>query len=102
MSPFVPANIPPNVNTLEKLLVWVIFALCELNSNSFVQAASGTIEPVVSAQIVRLPNQEVDPERVVCVAYLPLLGTWRGLGKVWSTGIKELVQTALPASYTAN
>jgi hypothetical protein len=102
MTAFTTANIPSNVNTLEELAAWVMFALSELNSNLTVQSAAGTVEPVISTQIIRLPNELTDPERVVCVAYLPLLATWKGTGKIWSTGIKELAQTALPAGYTAN
>jgi hypothetical protein len=102
MSAFSPANIPSNVNTLEELAVWAMFALAELNPNVSVQAATGTVEPAVSAQIVKLPNQATDPERVVLVGYIPLTDNWRSAGKVWSAGIKELSQTALPAGYTSN
>lgn len=102
MSAFSPANIPSNVNTLEELAVWAFFALAELNPNVSVQAATGTVEPAISAQIVRLPNQTTDPERVVCVGYLPLNATWRGGGKIWSSGINELSQTALPVGFTSN
>ncbi len=102
MSPFSPANIPSNVNTLEELFVWAGFALSELNPNISVQAATGTIEPAISAQIVKLPNQTTDPERVVIVGYVPLTPEWKSTGKIWSSGIKELSQTVLPAGYTAN
>ena len=81
---------------------FVFFFLFLINSNLTVQSAAGTVEPVISAQIIRLPNELTDPERIVCVAYLPLLPNWRSTGKVWSTGIKELSQTALPAGYTSN
>ena len=102
MTAFNPGNIPSNVNTLEELAVWAMFALSELNPNVVVQASAGTVEPAVSTQVVRLPNQETDPERVVMVAYIPLLSGWRGAGKVWSTGVKEISQTTLPAGYTTN
>jgi hypothetical protein len=102
MSGFSPANIPSNVNTLEELAVWTMFALAELNPNVSVQSAAGTVEPAVSAQIVRLPNQTTEPERVVCVAYIPLNATWRGGGKIWGSGIAELSQTQLPVGFTAN
>jgi hypothetical protein len=102
MTAFATANIPSNVNTLEELAAWVMFALAEINSNLTVQSAAGTVEPVISAQIIRLPNELTDPERIVCVAYLALQANWRSTGKVWSTGVKELSQTALPAGYTAN
>jgi hypothetical protein len=102
MTAFSPANIPSEVNTLEKLLAWGFFALAENSGNLTVQSAAGTVEPAVSVQIIRLPNELTDPERVVGVAYLPLQPDWGGKGKVWSKGIKELSQTALPAGYTSN
>jgi hemolysin-activating ACP:hemolysin acyltransferase len=102
MTAFSPANIPSEVNTLEKLGSWVLLALSENNSNLTVQSAAGTIEPVISAQIIRLPNELTDPLRLVCVAYIPLLADWGGKGKLYSKGVKELSQTALPAGYTAN
>lgn len=102
MSTFSPANIPSNVNTLEELAAWAMLALSELNSNLTVQSAAGTVEPVISTQVIRLPNELTDPERLICVAYLPLLANWKSTGKIWSTGIKELSQTALPAGFTSN
>ncbi len=102
MSTFSPANIPSNVNTLEELAAWSMLALSELNSNLTVQSAAGTVEPVISTQVIRLPNELTDPERLICVAYLPLLANWKSTGKIWSTGIKELSQTALPTGFTSN
>jgi hypothetical protein len=102
MSAFSPANIPSGVNTLEELFVWSGFALAELNPNINVQAASGTVEPAVSAQIVKLPNQATDPERVVLVGYIPLAPDWKSVGKIFTGGIKEFSQTVLPVGYTSN
>jgi hypothetical protein len=102
MSPFTPGNVPSNVNTIEELLVWAMFILAQLNPNSTVQSAAGTVEPTVSAQIIKLPNQTTDPERVVCVAYIPLTDVWRASGNIWGSGIKEISQTVIPASFTSN
>jgi hypothetical protein len=102
MTAFTTANIPSNVNTLEEVFCWAASALAEINPNVVVQTAVGAIEPVCTAQTYRFPNQDTDPERLVIVAYIPLLPVWRGAGKVWSTGIKEISQSALPTGYTAN
>jgi hypothetical protein len=102
MSPFNPGNIPSNVNTLEELFVWAGFALSELNPNVSVQSAAGTVEPAISAQIVKLPNQTTDPERVVLVGYVAMNPDWKSSGKIWANGIKEFSQTALPVGYTSN
>jgi hypothetical protein len=102
MSPFTPGNIPSGVSTLEELFVWSAFALAELNPNLSVQSAAGTVEPAISAQIVKLPNQATDSERVVIVGYMAMTPDWRSVGKIFTGGIKEFVQTALPVAYTSN
>jgi hypothetical protein len=102
MTAFTTANIPSNVNTLEEVFAWAASALAELNPNVLVQTSTGAVEPVCTAQTYRFPNQDTDPERYVIVAYLPLASGWRGAGKVWSTGIKEISQSAIPAGFTAN
>jgi hypothetical protein len=102
MSPFSVANIPSNVNTVEELFIWCASILAELNPNVIVQTGVGAVEPVVTAQSYRFPNQDTDPERFVIAAYIPLLPGWRGSGKIWSSGIKEISQSAIPVGYTSN
>lgn len=102
MTAFNPGLIPSNVNTIEEVVIWGMFILAQLNPNTSVQSAAGTVEPVVSAQIIKLPNQATDPERAVCVAYIPLTDEWRSSGKLWDKGIKEISQAAIPAGYSSN
>lgn len=102
MTAFSTANIPSNVGTVEEVLAWAASAIAEINPNVLIQANAGSTEPLCTVQTFRFPNQEVDPERLVIVAYLPLLPNWRSAGKAWSAGIKEVSQTALPAGFTSN
>jgi hypothetical protein len=102
MSALTVANIPSNVNTVEEIFAWSGSILSELNPNTLVQTATGAVEPVCTCQSYRFPNQDTDPERLVIVAYLPLLPTWRSGGKFWSTGMKEISQGAIPVGYTTN
>ncbi len=102
MTAFSTANIPSNVGTVEELAAWACSVLAELNPTVFVQTQAGLLEPAVTTQTFRYPNQETNPERLVIVAYLPLTQNWRGQGKIWSNGIQELSSAALPAGYTAN
>lgn len=102
MTAFSPTNIPSNVSTIEELLVWAASALAEINPNVGIDTSPSLNEPVVTAQTFRFANQATNPERFVVVAYLPLAGNWRSVGKPWSNGILEISAAALPALYTTN
>lgn len=102
MTAFTTANIPSNVNTLEELAVWVISALAEINPTATLTTAPNVAETVVSAYPFTFRNQPTNPERMVLVAYLPLVPGWRSVGKLFSNGVSEISTTALPASYTTN
>ena len=102
MTAFTTANIPSNVNTLEELAVWAISALAEINPTATITTAPGTAETIVSAYPFTFRNQPTNPERMVLVAYLPLVPGWRSVGKLFSNGVSEISTTALPASYTTN
>lgn len=102
MTAFTPANIPSNVNTLEELAVWAVSALAEINPTASITTAPGIAETVVSAYPFTFRNQPTNPERMVLVAYLPLVPGWRSVGKLFSNGVSEISTTALPSSYTTN
>jgi hypothetical protein len=102
MTSFTTANIPANVNTLEELAVWTISALAEINPTATITTAPGVAEVLVSAYPFTFRNQPTSPERMVLVAYLPLVPGWRSVGKLFSNGVSEISTTALPISYTTN
>ena len=102
MTSFTAANIPANVNTLEELAVWAISALAEINPTATITTAPGAAETVISAYPFTFRNQPTLPERMVLVAYLPLVPGWRSVGKIFSNGVSEISTTALPISYTTN
>lgn len=100
MTAFSPSNIPSSVNTLEELAVWTISALAELNPTASITTAPGTSEVIFSAYPFTFKNQQTSPERMVLVAYLPLVSGWRSGGKLFSNGVAEVSTGALPVSYT--
>lgn len=102
MTSFTTQNIPANVNTLEELAVWAISALAEINPGATITTAPGAAETVFSAYPFTFRNQPTLPERMVLVAYLPLVPGWRSVGKLFSNGVSEVSTTALPISYTTN
>lgn len=102
MTAFVPANIPSNVNTLEELAAWSCAALAEINNTAEIATGPGQLEPVVTMQTFRYANQATNPERLICVMYLPLLPGWRSLGKLFHAGVGEISGAALPVAYTVN
>jgi hypothetical protein len=102
MTAFTTANIPSNVNTLEELAVWAISALAEINPTASIVTAPGVSEVVFSAYPFTFRNQPTAPERMVLVAYLPLVPGWRSVGKLFANGVSEVSTTALPSSYTTN
>jgi hypothetical protein len=102
MTAFVPTNIPSNVNTLEELHAWSGMALAEINPSLTVQTSAGAVERAIQAQTFEFRNQSTNPERLIIVSYMNLLPTWRGAGKLYSSGIAEFSTTALPASFTVN
>ena len=102
MTAFSTANIPSNVDTLEELAAWACSALAEVNGSEQIQTAAGSVEPVATVQTFNFVAEDTNPERLVCVLYLPLSQDWRSQGKIWSNGINEISATALPAGYTAN
>jgi hypothetical protein len=100
MTAFTASAIPASVNTIEELFVWCASILTEINPTIQIQATSGTVEPVVQMETFRFASQDVDPQRAVVVGYIPLQPNWRGQGKIWSNGVKELSTNPIPAGYS--
>ncbi len=100
MTAFTSTNLPSTINTVEELMAWAACALAEINPNQLVAVSSAALEPAVQVQTFRFANQETSPERLVVIAYLPLVTNWRSQGKLWSNGVAELSSAALPAGFT--
>lgn len=99
---FVPSNIPSEVNTVEELAAWCVSALAEANNTATIQTGPGQAEPVATVQTFNYVNQATDPERLICVLYLPLKTGWRSAGKLFHAGVKEISSVALPVAFTTN
>jgi hypothetical protein len=102
MSVFTPANLPSGIGSLEELVAWGVSALAQVNNGVLIQTSAGQTEPVAQAQTYRFPYLTTAPERLICVAYLPLTENWRSAGKLWDKGIGEISSIALPPEYTTN
>jgi hypothetical protein len=102
MSAFTPANLPSGVGTVEELVAWGVSALAQINDGLLIQTSAGQTEPVAQAQTFRFPFITTAPQRLICVAYLPLVENWRSGGKLWDKGIGEISNIALPPEYTTN
>jgi hypothetical protein len=99
MTAFSPQNLPPGVDTVEKLVFWGVSILSELNFSETVQTSAGNSEPAASAQTYRFPYVSVNPERLILTSYLPLTKGWRAVPKLWVGGVAELSQQAIPSGY---
>jgi len=102
MTAFTTANLPSNINTIEELAAWAMSALAEINPTVTLTTQTGIIEQAATAQTFRFAAQDVSPERLIVVGYLPLISNWRSQGKIWSNGIAELSGAALPTGYLTN
>jgi hypothetical protein len=99
MTAFTTANLPSNVNTVEKVAVWAAVVLRELNPNTpyletellRLQAATNVQVPIVDGSV-----------RNVSRLAIPLSGTYASAGgKLW-THAQELSTTALLTTHTTN
>lgn len=99
MTAFVTSDIPASVTTVEELAAWSCSILAELNPALSLQTSAAALETVAAVQTFDFQFQQENPERLVCLVYLPLLPTWRGTGKIWANGIATLSDTAIPAVY---
>jgi len=100
MTTFNPAQLPNTVNTVEEVLAWSGSVLAEVNPNKFLATTAASLEPVVQVQTFRFTHEDVSPERLVVIAYLPLVPNWRSQGKLWSNGVAEISTAAIPPAFS--
>ena len=99
MTAFTPADLPANINTVEEVAAWAASALAEINPTVQVATGPGQLEPVATVQTFAYASQDTDPQRLICVLYLPLAPNWRSAGKVYSGGVNEISGGALPPAF---
>jgi hypothetical protein len=94
-------NIPSNINTLEKLHLWTVLALRDINgAKSIVEAEGYLPERLVQAPIIETPNAG---QRFILRTSieLDLIYTSDKTKKLWEHA-KELTVGPMPASYLSN
>lgn len=80
-------TIPSNITTHEANLARsasILAGLYGLNNSLRVQRDASSSDPAIIAEPNFLSLQAVSPERLVVVAYLPLVSTWRGANQLWN------------------
>ncbi|HZG37110.1 MAG TPA: hypothetical protein VEZ50_00390 [Nodosilinea sp.] len=97
MTTFVPANLPANVNTVERLAVWSLGILYQLHKNSrYQESDAAPLVPLVTAQDGLAAN---NTERIIFRASLPLSDAWRSqTTKFWQES-QEISNAAIPTSF---
>lgn len=99
MTAFVPSDLPANIDTVEEVAAWACSALAEINPTVEVATSPGQLEPVATVQTFAYASQQTNPQRLICVLYLPLNQDWRSAGKVYSGGVAEISGGALPPAF---
>lgn len=97
---FTPANVPASVDSVEKLATWSLSILAELHPQQTIQTNRNTLEPVATVQTFDFRNNLVDSERLVLAAYIPLVPTWRGAGRIWEEAVGDISDASIPLAYT--
>lgn len=93
----VATDIPPAINTVEKLVLWGISVLDAVNPTLQV-TENNLVGSVFAAEIgtLKTPNYG---ERVVCRVSLELLPDWESATvPFWETA-KEITNSAVPSTY---
>lgn len=101
MSAFVPANLPSNVNTVERLLVWAAQALTTAANGATISAVQGN-GPTPTVQ-VQLGTTADNVSRFVITAYVPvsLVDLNNPSQKTWMAA-QDVTTTAINSVYTTN
>lgn len=98
MVAFVPADIPSNVNTVEKLVVWGNTILSDLYPDlTRVESAGQAVRLVQSGPFLieaTTPSQWV----IISRSSLSLPSNWRRNGKIW-VNVTDIGPSAIPPEY---
>lgn len=100
MTAFTPADLPASVDTVEKVAVWAVSALSEINPDAVAIEGPNSTNPIATANPFYIPIGPPTPEhRIICRTSLKLEGDWR-TGKIWEN-VENISNTALPAGYSS-
>lgn len=100
MTAFSPAQLPANVNTVEKLYSWCVAILQELNYDTLITEDAGSRPQAVATQtIFNVRTEDYDGLRSISRASLPIASNYAATGK-WYLSTLEINTATIPAPYT--
>ncbi len=93
-------DIPTNINTVEKLVLWCVLLLQKNNpTKAVLEIANGTPEKVAQVALIKADDETI---RVILRASIEVDPAYAEVtGKFWEKA-RELSNTAIPASYKTN
>lgn len=100
MTAFTSADLPPSINTVEKLIIWSTTLVSDLYRDTSVIEASGQAERVAQASPFLFTATDPSVWRYVSRISLELEPNWRRTGKVWQYA-KDIGTIAIPSDYKA-
>ncbi|MBE9155387.1 hypothetical protein IQ265_00805 [Nodosilinea sp. LEGE 06152] len=98
MTAFAPANLPPSVDSLEKLAVWSLGALYSLRKNDrYQESEAAPVIPVITSQDGLAADKK---EHVIFRVSFILSDDWRSqTTKIWQEVQEFPGNTPLPTSF---
>lgn len=94
-------QIPASVDTLEKLAVWALYVLQDLNfDTTLVEQTNGQPIPVATITPFNVRSSDFSGIRAIGRFSIPVSGDFAADSRAW-VGVEELSTTAIPAAYTS-
>lgn len=99
MTAFTTADLPTNIDTVEKLAVWVSMVLNNINLQKTVQEVAGTSQPVAVSQLFVYNDNGTIKHRYVGRISVDISADYQqGTTKLW-THAQALSATATPTGF---
>lgn len=100
MTTYTPANLPSNINTVERLALWSGLLLSRLNPTlSVLEVANATPEKAAQISFFRAADNSL---RVNIRLSIPIDGTYETQVRKFWENAQELSNTAIPTAFTSN
>ena len=100
MTAFNPSQLPPEVNTVEKLVAWGTTVLSELYPDATVVETPGTGTPRAQSGPFEVRSNSQQQWIMINRLTVDLSSTWRRTGKMWDD-VQPLGSLDIPAEYLA-
>lgn len=97
MTPFVPANIPPSVNTVEKLNTWTAMILNQLYATQTAIEGDGLPQRVAQYGVYNVPND--NSVRVLLRTSFKIENNFGSSGQKVYSLVDDLGSDAIPTEY---